>query len=54
MTEDPSRLQQLRDQLQNHQVTAFVADMQEMGFTIPEILEGVRAYLEHSKEKRAV
>ncbi|RYD06975.1 hypothetical protein N752_01400 [Desulforamulus aquiferis] len=31
----------------NEQIEGFIADMKEMGFTAPEIVEGVKKSLDH-------
>lgn len=45
VTEKEGRLQQLRYDLMTEQINGFVNDMKEMGFTAPEIIEGVRKNL---------
>ena len=46
ITEDGSRLLQLRDELKQQRIQAFLDDMREMGFQGEEILAGVRLHLE--------
>lgn len=46
VTEDQDRLQQLRDELKQQRIQAFLDDMREMGFQGQEILAGVRQHLE--------
>ncbi|AQS58422.1 MULTISPECIES: GntR family transcriptional regulator [Eubacteriales] len=47
VTEKESRLKQLREELMTEQISSFISDMKEMGFTASEIVEGVRKTLEH-------
>ncbi|MEG6523771.1 GntR family transcriptional regulator [Desulfotomaculum sp. 1211_IL3151] len=47
ITEREERLRQLRDELMTEQINGFVDDMKEMGFTAPEIIDGVRKNLEN-------
>lgn len=42
ITEDESRLRLLREDLKSEQIGSFIADMEEMGFSPHEIIEGVR------------
>jgi len=49
VTEDAARLQDLREQLKDNQITAFVLDMKEMGFSSKEIMEGVEDHLAEDK-----
>ncbi len=44
VTGDHSRLRQLREELMENSVTAFLSDMREMGFAVDEIL---RSFKEH-------
>lgn len=46
ITEQEERLKDLRQDLMNEQISGFIADMQEMGFTPNEIVDGVRKALE--------
>ncbi|ABO50045.1 transcriptional regulator, GntR family [Desulforamulus reducens MI-1] len=46
ITENESRLIQLREELMSEQIISFINDMKEMGFTAAEIVEGVRKVLE--------
>ena len=45
ITENEDRLKQLREELKKEQIGNFIADMQEMGYTASEIVEGVRETL---------
>lgn len=49
ITDNRSRLEQLREDLMDEQISNFIADMKEMGFTAAEIVEGVSAALKMSK-----
>lgn len=45
VTEERERLERMRIELMNGQITQFVADMREMGFGDREIVEGVKRHL---------
>ncbi|ACV62486.1 transcriptional regulator, GntR family [Desulfofarcimen acetoxidans DSM 771] len=45
ITENESRLKQLREELKKELISNFIADMQEMGYMDSEIVEGVRENL---------
>jgi GntR family transcriptional regulator len=45
ITEDTARLKQLREELKSEQISSFIADMRETGFSPEEIVEGVRREL---------
>lgn len=45
ITESQARLKQLREELMDEQISSFIADMKEMGFTAAEIIDGVSAAL---------
>lgn len=45
VTNDNHRLRQLRIELMQEEIQQFVRDMQEMGFSSPEIVQGVEQYL---------
>ncbi|AQS60020.1 GntR family transcriptional regulator [Desulforamulus ferrireducens] len=47
ITEQESRLQRLREELMAEQIENFIRDMQEMGFTASEIIDGVRKALKN-------
>lgn len=42
----------LRDELKKQYVFAFITDMQEMGFTSDEIIQGVKEYLDQNDVKK--
>lgn len=46
ITEHEPRLQRLREELMAEQMENFIRDMQEMGFTANEIIDGVRQALQ--------
>lgn len=46
ITEQEERLRSLRQELMTEQISNFIADMQEMGFTPEEIVDGVRKALQ--------
>lgn len=48
ITEKENRLQRLREELMDEQINNFIHDMQEMGFTSAEIVDGVRKALKNS------
>ncbi|MFD1851168.1 GntR family transcriptional regulator [Oceanobacillus bengalensis] len=41
VTEDVNRLTRLREEMKQEQIKQFIMDMQEMGFSINEMLEGI-------------
>lgn len=47
VSEDTTRLTELRDQLMYEQIKTFVSEMRQMGFTAEEIIEGVSKFLQH-------
>jgi GntR family transcriptional regulator len=47
ITENESRLRQLREDLKSEHIGSFISDMGEMGFSPQEIIEGVRSWLSH-------
>lgn len=54
ITENESRLRQLREDLKSEQIDSFIKDMRETGFSLDEILEGVRKELLKTEELRGV
>jgi GntR family transcriptional regulator len=52
VTENQQRLTLLRDQLKLERITAFVEDMQEMGFTADETAGGLQALLNKKTKSR--
>lgn len=44
VTSDESRLRRLREELMINHVTAFLSDMREMGFTLEEVLQGLKGH----------
>ncbi|HEY0828051.1 MAG TPA: GntR family transcriptional regulator [Bacilli bacterium] len=50
VTEDLSRLKQLREQLRHNKIETFVQDMKEMGFTADETANGLMEYLNGYKK----
>ncbi len=51
VTEDLSRLKQLREQLSHDKIETFVKDMKEIGFTADETAKGLMEYLNGHKEE---
>lgn len=49
VTEDQTQLKELRTNLKNEQITAFITHMQEMGFTPQEIILGLEKALTSEK-----
>lgn len=49
ITEDKSRLEELREDLKSEQIGSFITDMRETGFSPEEIVEGVRKELSNNK-----
>lgn len=49
ITEDIFRLKQLREDLKSEQISSFITDMRETGFSPEEIVEGVRKELSNTK-----
>lgn len=49
ITEDKSRLEELREDLKSEQIGSFIADMRETGFSPEEIVAGVRKELSNNK-----
>lgn len=45
VSENQERLTALREQLKEEQIRRFVGDMQELGYTAVEIVEGIQAYI---------
>lgn len=54
ITENESRLKQLREDLKSEQINSFIKDMKETGFSPVEILEGVRKKLLKTTGERGV
>lgn len=54
ITENETRLRQLREDLKSEQIDNFIKDMRETGFSPEEILEGVRKELLKIKGVRGV
>ncbi|MFA4884800.1 MAG: GntR family transcriptional regulator [Desulfotomaculaceae bacterium] len=54
ITENELRLKQLREDLKSEQISGFIADMEETGFSPDEIMEGVRKGLFNNKGGRGV
>ncbi|SMO61564.1 GntR family transcriptional regulator [Melghirimyces algeriensis] len=50
ITQDESRLEQLREDLRQQQIRTFVQAMGEMGFSPQEILSGLKEYLIEQEE----
>jgi GntR family transcriptional regulator len=46
VTEDAERLKAMRGQLREEQISSFVGDMREMGFSADEILSGLQEHLQ--------
>lgn len=44
VTSDENRLRRLREELMVNHVSAFLSDMREMGFTLEEILRGLKGH----------
>ena len=49
VTEDTKKLAYLREKLKREHIEAFLRDMKEMGFTLEEMMEGIRMVLEDGK-----
>ena len=49
VTEDTKKLDDLREELKREHIEAFLRDMKEMGFTLEEMMEGIRMVLEDGK-----
>lgn len=45
VTEDRTRLSQLREQLKHEKIETFILDMKEMGFNSKEIIDGLNEHL---------
>ncbi len=54
ITENKTRLRQLREDLKSEQIGSFIKDMRETGFSPEEILEGVRKELLKTKDGRGI
>lgn len=54
ITENKTRLSQLREDLKSEQIGSFINDMRETGFSPEEILEGVRKELLKTKDGRGI
>jgi GntR family transcriptional regulator len=54
ITENETRLRELREDLKSEQIGSFIKDMRETGFSPEEILEGVRKELLNTKGGRGV
>lgn len=50
ITENEEMLNRLREELKNKQITSFVGDMKEMGFTHEEIIDGIKQFLSGLEE----
>lgn len=50
VTENQAHLQQLRNELKQERIEAFLRDMREMGYAEAEILAGLRQHLEREEE----
>lgn len=44
VTEDTNKLQELREQLKNEQIEAFLGYMREMGFNTEEVIQSIKDY----------
>lgn len=54
ITENETRLKQLREELKSEQIDSFIKDMRETGFSPDEIMEGVRKELLKTKGGKGV
>lgn len=52
VTEDQEILQQMRDELKEKHISGFVCEMNEMGYTKAEMLEGLQEYFVKKEEKQ--
>ncbi|WP_100486772.1 GntR family transcriptional regulator [Sporolactobacillus pectinivorans] len=52
VTDDQEILQQMRDELKEKHISGFVREMNEMGYTKAEMLEGLQAYFVKKEEKQ--
>lgn len=50
ITENEEILNRLREELKNKQITSFVGDMKEMGFSQEEIIDGIKQFLNRLEE----
>lgn len=50
ITENEEILNSLREELKNNQITSFVGDMKEMGFSHEEIIDGIKQFLSRLEE----
>lgn len=50
ITENEGILNSLREELKNKQITSFVGDMKEMGFSHEEIIDGIKQFLSRLQE----